>query len=139
MKTVLTHGCFDVLHIGHIRLLKHARTLGDELVVSLLADKYVSIAKGPSRPIHTLHERIEQLSELRCVDRVVVVNGPGHEAVERMIAQVWPAVYVKGANSKGAFGEEDFVRSMRIEMVFFDVVPEKSTTGIVDVASAFQG
>lgn len=131
MRTVLAHGCFDVLHIGHIKLLKRARSLGDELVVSLLADEFVKVAKGPRRPIHTLHERIEQISELRCVDRVTVVNGPGHEAVEQMIAIVKPAVYVKGSDTKGTFGEERFVRLMGIELVYVDMVARASTSRVL--------
>lgn len=122
MKRVLCHGCFDVLHIGHFRLLKEARKLGDELWVSLLADEYVRMYKGQSRPIHNLSMRMEQMEELRCVDRVVVVNGPGHKAVELMIERVKPAVYVKGADTKGTFGEEEFVRRKGIEMVFIDMV-----------------
>ena len=130
MKTVLVHGCFDVIHIGHIRLLKHARSLGDELVVSLLADEYVKSAKGTNRPIHTLNDRIVQIAELRCVDRVTVVNGPGCEAVERMIAIVRPAIYVKGEDRRGKFGEEDFVKRMGIKMVYFDMVENLSTTHV---------
>lgn len=133
---VMAHGCFDVLHIGHIRLLKYARSLGDELLVSILSDEYVRRYKGDGRPIHTLEQRIEQLSELRCVDGVVVVAGPGHEAVEGMIAAVRPKIYVKGADRKGTFGEEDFVHRMGIKMVYFDMVGKVSTT---DVASTVQG
>ena len=121
MKTVLAHGVFDVLHIGHIRLLNKARFMGDELVVSLLADEFVSRYKGKP-PTHTLAQRTEQALALRCVDRVVVVNGPGHEAVQKMIQSVRPAIYVKGADTRGTFGEEEFVRSAGIELVFVDMV-----------------
>jgi rfaE bifunctional protein nucleotidyltransferase chain/domain len=121
VRTVLAHGVFDVLHIGHIRLLKKARSMGDELVVSLLADRFVTLYKGPLRPVHPLAERIEQLLELRCVDRTVVVDGPGHEAVQEMIQSVRPSIYVKGMATKGTFGEEEFIRSMGIEMVYVDM------------------
>lgn len=141
MRTVLAHGCFDVLHIGHIRLLKAARSMGDELVVSLLADEFVTKYKGPERPFHTLDMRIEQLRALRCVDRVVVVDGPGHEAVEQMIEAVRPAVYVKGLETKGKFGEAPLVRRMGIEMAFFDMVElvggPASTTRLWQLARAW--
>ena len=117
-RIVLAHGVFDVLHIGHIRLLKTARNLGGEVYVSLLSDRFVTMYKGPSRPIHMLSQRMEQILELRCVDRVVVVDGPGHEAVQRMIEDVKPSVYVKGLDTKGKFAEEEWVKAMGIEMMF---------------------
>lgn len=125
MRTVLVHGVFDVLHIGHIRLLKKARSFGDELVVSLLSDRYVTMYKGPLRPIYSLALRREHILEFRCVDRVVVVDGPGHEAVEDMIRNVAPHVYVKGADTKGTFGEEGWLRTMGIELKYveMEVVP----------------
>ena len=128
MRTVLAHGVFDVLHIGHIRLLRQARSLGDELVVSLLSDRYVRKYKGSSRPVHTLAQRMEQITELRSVDRVVVVDGPGHEAVQEMIEAVRPAVYVKGAATRGTFGEEEFVKKRGIELVYVDMVPNAEST-----------
>lgn len=113
--------------------------MGDELVVSLLSDKFVRMYKGPARPIHTLDMRKEQVLALRCVDRVVVVDGPGHEAVERMIRSVRPAVYVKGSATRGTFGEEDLVRRMGIQMVFVDMVESGeaplSTTRLQEMAS----
>lgn len=115
--------------------------MGDELVVSLLSDRFVTKYKGPSRPIHALAERVEQVLELRCVDRTVVVDGPGHEAVQEMIKNVRPAVYVKGRATQGSFGEENFVKSMGIELVFVDMVaqggsPISSTRAAVSVWDA---
>lgn len=122
VRTVLAHGVFDVLHIGHVRLLKQARAMGDELVVSLLSDRFVTKYKGELRPVHPLEDRVEQISELRCVDRITVVDGPGHEAVQEMIKRVLPEVYVKGSDARGTFGEEEFVQKMGIELVFVDMV-----------------
>jgi rfaE bifunctional protein nucleotidyltransferase chain/domain len=119
---VLIHGCFDVLHIGHIRLMKAANGLGDELVVSLLSDKFVTIAKGPDRPIHPLNIRIENLQALRCVHRIAIVDGPGHEAVEKMIAEVRPSVYVKGSEYVGKVPEQAFAESIGVKMMFLDMV-----------------
>ena len=122
MKTVLTHGCFDVLHIGHIRLLKHARALGDELVVSLLSDEYVRAAKGPTRPIHRLNVRLEHIQALRFVDRVAVVDGPGHEAVQKMIAEVCPDIYVKGREYIGKIPEQALLDSLGVKVVYVGMV-----------------
>ena len=132
MRTVLTHGVFDVLHIGHIRLLRHASHHGDELVVSLLADRYVKMYKSFDRPIHSLEERIEQMRAIRYVDDIVVVDGPGHEAVQDMIEIVKPHVYVKGLASKGNFAEEAWVRSRGIEMMFVDM----AKVGDTDISSS---
>jgi rfaE bifunctional protein nucleotidyltransferase chain/domain len=121
MKTVLTHGCFDIIHTRHIRLLKYARSLGDELVVSLLADEYVRKYKGEKRPVHPLDMRIEHMKELRCVDRVVVVDGPGHEAVQDMLEMVRPSIYLKGGECIGRMPEEAFAKSLGIEVVFMEM------------------
>lgn len=130
----MAHGVFDVLHIGHLRLLRHAKNLGDRLVVSLLADKYVTMYKGANCPLNNLEIRIEQMKSLRYVDQVVVVDGPGHEAVREMIERIGPNVYVKGADTKGTFGEEEFVKARGIKMVFFDMIGNDgkkiSTTGV---------
>jgi len=139
VKTVLCHGVFDVLHIGHIRLLRHASRQGDSLTVSLLADKWVKLYKRFDRPIHSLDERIEQMRAIRYVDDIVVVDGAGHEAVQEMIAMVKPDVYVKGLASKGKFAEEDWVRAQGIEMLFVDMAKvgdaEMSSTRILEALS----
>ena len=139
MRTVLVHGVFDVLHIGHIRLLRHASRLGDILIVSLLADQWVKLYKRFDRPIHSLDERIEQMRAIRYVDDIVVVDGPGHEAVQNMIAGVNPQVYVKGLGTKGTFGEEQWVRERGIELHFVNMEKigdvEISSTRILEALS----
>jgi rfaE bifunctional protein nucleotidyltransferase chain/domain len=90
-STVLCHGVFDVLHIGHKRHLEEARSLGDRLVVSITADEHVN--KGPGRPVFTAEQRKEMLLALDCVDDVIIAPGPTAKA---SIEQVRPAVYVKG-------------------------------------------
>jgi D-sedoheptulose 7-phosphate isomerase len=90
-KVVLAHGCFDLLHLGHIRHLVESRKLGDRLIVSVTSDRHVS--KGPGRPRFTEAERAEALSALSCVDEVKINDSP--DAV-LMIEYVKPAFYVKG-------------------------------------------
>ena len=90
-KLVLAHGCFDVLHLGHIRHLQEAKAQGDRLVVSVTADAHVG--KGLGRPIHTADQRIEALKALDCVDDAFVSDSA--DAVD-VIDRIKPAVYVKG-------------------------------------------
>lgn len=94
---VLAHGCFDVLHLGHIRHLQEARALGDRLIVSITADPHVN--KGPGRPQFNAQQRREQLLALDCVDEVVVSIEP--TAIDSIRA-VRPAIYVKGADYAGS-------------------------------------
>ena len=91
LRTVLAHGCFDTLHLGHIRHLQEARAQGDRLVVSVTADAHVN--KGIGRPRFTAQERVEALKALDCVDDAFVSESP--DAVD-IIDRIKPAVYVKG-------------------------------------------
>lgn len=95
-RTVLCHGVFDLLHLGHIRHLQEARKLGDRLVVSVTNDPHVR--KGSGRPWFTVEQRVEALRALDCVDEVVVSETADAVAV---INQIRPAVYVKGADYDG--------------------------------------
>lgn len=91
MNTVLAHGCFDLLHLGHIRHLQEARKLGDRLVVSITDDEHVN--KGHGRPVFTAQQRAEALLALACVDEVIVNAAPDAVAA---IERIRPSVYVKG-------------------------------------------
>lgn len=99
MSTVLAHGCFDLLHLGHIKHLQAARQLGDRLVVSVTGDEHVN--KGVGRPHFTAEQRAAALRALACVDQVIVNPGPDATSV---IAEVKPAVYVKGVDYKETDG-----------------------------------
>jgi rfaE bifunctional protein nucleotidyltransferase chain/domain len=92
-RVVLANGCFDVLHVGHVRYLEGARRFGDVLVVAINGDESVRKLKGPGRPILGEGERVALVSALRCVDHVVVFNEPD---VSRVIDTVRPAVHAKG-------------------------------------------
>ncbi len=95
-RIVLCHGCFDLLHVGHIRHLQEARALGDKLVVSITSDRHVN--KGIGRPFFTVVERVEALKALECVDDVIISDSG--TAIET-IATIKPAVYVKGIDYEG--------------------------------------
>src|ERR1700747_3483059 len=94
-ELVLTNGCFDLLHVGHVRYLQAARALGDFLVIGLNADSSVRELKGTRRPIMTQNDRAELLAALQCVDLVTIF--PQLRATQ-FIAAVRPAIYVKGGD-----------------------------------------
>ena len=104
-KIVATNGCFDLLHVGHVRYLQAARGLGDLLVVGLNGDRSVYELKGAGRPIATQNDRAEILAALECVDLVAIF--PEIRAT-KFLAMVRPAVYVKGGDySAGTLDEEE--------------------------------
>ena len=92
-RVVLANGCFDLLHVGHVRYLSAARGLGDALVVGLNSDASVRRLKGPGRPVMTADERAELIGALASVDLVVVFDEDNAEA---LIARLRPDVHAKG-------------------------------------------
>lgn len=92
---VFTNGCFDILHVGHVRYLQAARELGDCLILGLNSDKSVRTLKGSTRPINNQADRAEVLSALSAVDYVVVFE---ELTAENLIRQIKPAIYVKGGD-----------------------------------------
>jgi rfaE bifunctional protein nucleotidyltransferase chain/domain len=94
-KVVLANGCFDILHVGHLRYLLAAKTLGDTLVVAINSDKSMRLIKDPGRPILNQDERVELVSALRCVDYVVVFDEPD---VGRVLDVLRPAIHAKGTD-----------------------------------------
>ena len=94
-RAVLANGCFDVLHVGHVRYLRAARALGDRLVVALNEDASVTALKGPGRPLVPLAERAELVGALGCVDDVIVFP---ERTLERTLRVLRPAVHAKGTD-----------------------------------------
>jgi rfaE bifunctional protein nucleotidyltransferase chain/domain len=94
-KVVLANGCFDILHVGHVRYLEAARRMGDVLVVAINSDRSVGEIKGPGRPILLQDERVKLVSALRCVDHVLVFDEPD---VSRVIDVLRPAIHAKGTD-----------------------------------------
>jgi rfaE bifunctional protein nucleotidyltransferase chain/domain len=94
-ETVLANGCFDILHVGHLRYLEGARSLGDVLVVAINSDKSVRLIKDAGRPVLVENERVALISALRCVDYVVVFDEPD---VSRVLDVLKPAIHAKGAD-----------------------------------------
>jgi rfaE bifunctional protein nucleotidyltransferase chain/domain len=94
-RVALTNGCFDLLHVGHVRLLAEARGLGDVLVVALNSDASVRATKGPGRPLVPLSERMELVAALRGVDYVTSFEEP---TAGSLLARLRPDVHVKGTD-----------------------------------------
>ena len=96
-RVVLCHGCFDLLHVGHVRYLEAARGLGDLLMVTVTPDRFVG--KGPGRPVFPEAQRAEMLAALKPVDGVAINRWP--TAIETL-GLLCPAVYAKGAEYRAA-------------------------------------
>jgi rfaE bifunctional protein kinase chain/domain/rfaE bifunctional protein nucleotidyltransferase chain/domain len=120
-KIVQCHGVFDLLHVGHIKHLQNAKTMGDILVVSITADRYVN--KGPGRPYFTEYLRAEALAALSCVDLVIINDNPTAVPVLKTLK---PNLYVKGVEYQDASNditgkiaeEEEIVKSFGGELRF---------------------
>lgn len=94
-KVVLANGCFDILHVGHVRYLEGARKLADVLVVAINSDRSVRALKGDDRPILNENERVALVSALRCVDHVVVFD---EGDVTRVLDVLKPSIHAKGTD-----------------------------------------
>jgi len=130
MTTVFTNGVFDLLHVGHVRLLQFARAQGDWLVVAINSDASARRIKGPDRPLVTAHERAEMLRALRCVDDVQIFDD---DTPEKLIRRLRPTVLVKGpACRRTEIPGADFVESMGGCVVIPDWPVEHSSTQFVD-------
>jgi rfaE bifunctional protein nucleotidyltransferase chain/domain len=129
-RIVFTNGCFDILHPGHIDLLRRARGLADVLVVAINTDESVKRMKGPNRPILPEAERAELLAGLEMVDFVFSF---GEDTPLEAILKLRPDVLVKGADwSPGAIVGRSEVESWGGTVVALPLVAGKSTTGIVE-------
>ena len=94
-RLVFTNGCFDLLHVGHVRYLQAARALGDALLVAVNGDASVRALKGPTRPINSEHDRAEVLAALACVDFVTIFHT---ERVTELVRAIRPHIYAKGGD-----------------------------------------
>ena len=128
-RVVLTNGCFDLLHRGHIKLLAEARTACDRLVVGLNSDASTRRLKGNGRPINPAEGRAEVIAALEAVDLVVVFE---EDTPLELIKRVQPAVLVKGADYKrDEVVGGDVVEAAGGTVILVDLVPGHSTTGLV--------
>lgn len=129
-RIVFTNGCFDLLHIGHIRYLEEARSLGDILVVGVNSDRSVRGLKGPNRPILAEEERAEILSGLECVSYISIFDEP---TPLELISSLQPHVLVKGGDwtKESTVGKEVVERSGG-EVIILPFVEGSSTSNLIE-------
>ncbi|MEN3317277.1 MAG: D-beta-D-heptose 7-phosphate kinase / D-beta-D-heptose 1-phosphate adenosyltransferase [Mycobacterium sp.] len=129
---VATGGCFDLLHTGHVRLLRGARQLGDALVVLLNSDVSVRALKGPGRPVMSAEDRARVLSALACVDAVVIFD---ERSPERALEQLRPDLWVKGGDyAEADLPEAGVVRRHGGEVVLLPTVAGYSSSNLIAAA-----
>jgi rfaE bifunctional protein nucleotidyltransferase chain/domain len=129
-KVVFTNGCFDLLHRGHLFLLREARKLGDVLVVGVNSDASARRVKGPGRPVMLEEDRVELLEALPCVDRVVVFD---EDTPEALIRRVKPELHVKGGDHAGdRLPEESVVEELGGEVVVLPLLPGRSASATIE-------
>jgi len=129
-RIVFTNGCFDLLHIGHIRYLEESKSLGDILVVGLNGDRSVRNLKGPHRPILPEEERAEILSGLGCVDYVTIFDEP---TPLNLISLLLPHILVKGGDwTKEATVGWETVERTGGDVVILPFVEGSSTSHLIE-------
>ena len=134
---VFTNGVFDLLHVGHLRYLQQARSLGGALLVGVNSDRSVRAIKGPDRPITSEAERAEVLEGLACVDGVVIFD---EDTPHDLIAALQPDVLVKGADwAEDAIVGRDVVEARGGRVVRIAIEPGHSTTSIVEKVRRLRG
>lgn len=131
-RLVVTNGCFDLLHAGHVTYLEAARNQGDALLIGLNADVSVRALKGPGRPLNSEQDRALVVAALECVDGVCVFSDP--RAV-RFLGLARPDVYAKGGDyTLETLNAEEraVVEGAGGRIVLIPMVPGKSTTGLIE-------
>ena len=125
-RIVLANGCFDILHVGHVRYLEDARALGDVLVVGINSDEQVRAQKGAGRPFVPERERAEIIAAIRAVDFVTIFKEP---TVEQLLRSIRPDIHAKGTDyTEDSVPERDVVRSIGGRVVIVGDPKDHSST-----------
>ena len=128
-RIVLANGCFDVLHVGHVRYLAGARELGDVLVVGINSDEQVALQKGDGRPVLPATERAEIVAALEPVTYVTIFDEP---TVEELLLALKPDVHAKGTDyTTDTVPERDVVRSYGGQVAIVGDPKDHSTSAII--------
>jgi len=132
-RVVFTSGCYDLLHVGHVRSFEAARALGDVLIVGVNRDRRVRELKGPGRPVVGERQRAELIAALACVDAVALF---GEDSAAPLIRALRPDVVCKGGEYRGArIPEQEAIESLGGEFVHLRQIPGVRTTRILERAS----
>lgn len=134
-RLVFTNGCFDILHVGHVRYLEAARALGDVLLVAINSDRAVRELKGPGRPIMNEAERAEMLAALAAVTYVTIFDEVSPRA---LIRELLPDVLVKGGDySLDEIHGREEVEAAGGRVISLPFIPGKSTSRLIERLAAF--
>lgn len=125
MRRIWTNGCFDILHIGHIKLLEFAKSQGDYLIVGIDSDERIKCSKGEERPINNQKDRCEFLRALGVVDEVVIFNSS--EGLSNAVKENFIDLIVIGDDYKG----KDVIGSEHADVLFFKKIPGISSSSII--------
>lgn len=130
-KTIVTtNGCFDILHVGHVRYLEETKKYGDILIVALNSDKSVRRLKGEGRPVNNEEDRAEVLNALKSVDYVVLFD---EDSPADLLAEIKPDVHTKGADyTVETLPEAKVIIENGGRLEFINFVPGKSTTATIN-------
>jgi rfaE bifunctional protein nucleotidyltransferase chain/domain len=135
-RIVLANGCFDLLHVGHVRYLEGARALGDLLVVGINSDAQVRAQKGEGRPLVPERERAETIASLRAVDFVTIFTEP---TVAALLRAIRPDIHAKGTDyTEETVPERDVVRSYGGRVMIVGDPKDHSSTEMVKKVSSEQ-
>lgn len=130
-KTIVTtNGCFDILHVGHVRYLQKTKTFADKMLVCLNSDSSVKQIKGPDRPINNEQDRAEILCALECVDYVVLFD---ESTPQNLLCEIKPDVHTKGADyTIETLPEAKSIMENGGRIEFISFVEGKSTTNVIN-------
>jgi D-beta-D-heptose 7-phosphate kinase/D-beta-D-heptose 1-phosphate adenosyltransferase len=134
-KLVVTNGCFDLLHLGHVTYLETARNLGDALLIGVNSDESVRQLKGDGRPVNSEHDRAAVLAALESVDGACIFT---EKSATRFLKAAQPDIYVKGGDYTLATLNQEERRAVEQSggrIVIIPFVPGKSTTGLLEKIS----
>jgi len=130
LKVVTTNGCFDLIHVGHIRNLERAKSLGDVLIVGINSDNSVRKLKGKNRPIVAAKERAEVVGSLSSVDYVFIF---GDLAPTRWLAKVKPNIHIKGGDRKiHEIVERHLLKKIGAKLIFLPIRKGSSTSALIE-------
>jgi rfaE bifunctional protein nucleotidyltransferase chain/domain len=136
-RIVLANGCFDVLHVGHVRYLAGARELGDVLIVGINSDQQVAAQKGPGRPVLPAEERAEIVAALESVTYVTIFDEP---TVELLLLALKPDIHAKGTDyTTDTVPERDVVRSYGGQVAIVGDPKDHSTSEIISRLGGLNG
>ena len=133
-RIVLTNGCFDVIHAGHVAYLREAKQQGDVLVVAINSDSQVRKQKGEGRPVYPAEQRLEILSEFNSIDYLIVFEEP---TAHDLLRALMPDLYVKGGDYKDqSINEADVLDELGIDVQLLAHRPGLGSTSVIERVAA---